>query len=306
MDSLNLKSLIEVVRTGSFSKAAENLFVTQSAVSRRIKSLEEEYGCPLLDRSGVTMKPTEAGKLVIAEARKILAIEENLVRKLESRDHRDAINFACTHPFGITHLPDVLKRYMKRYSDLSDFKMSFQMPYVALQGLKDNRYDLIVIEHWALLDLSRFTALPLPGDEMIFVSSPVLGLSGPMVTIDELVRQRLYRRKEECCSWKYLTMNMEIAGRDVREFVNTVVFDDLHVIIESIKEGDGIALMSKDLVQKQIEEGTLCEHRVEGFNHHRKRSVIMKQPEVPNKAMRFLIDCIFASFDLETPALPSQ
>lgn len=306
MDSLNLKTLIEVVRTGSFSKAAENLYVTQSAVSRRIKSLEEEYGCPLLNRSGVTIKPTEAGKVVIAEARKILAIEENLVRQLENIDDRASMAFACTHPFGITHLPDILKCYMKRYSDLRDFKISFQMPYMALQGLQENKFDLIVIEHWELLDLSQYTTLSLPGDEMIFVSAPMLGLSRPVVAIDDLVQLRLYRRKEECCSWKYLTLNMQIAGRDVSEFTNTVIYDDLHVIIQSLMEGDGIALMSKDLVKKQIDEGTLCEHRVDGFNHHRKRSLIMKQLTAPNKAMSFFIDCTYASFNLETPPLLSQ
>jgi LysR family transcriptional regulator, transcriptional activator of the cysJI operon len=301
MDSLNLKTLIEVVRTGSFSKAADNLFVTQSAVSRRIKCLEEEYGCPLLDRSGITVKPTGAGKLVIAEARKILAHEEKLIRQLKAIEEKPCMTFACTHPFGITYLPDVLKRYMKRYTDLKNFKISFEMPYKALQGLQENRFDFILIEHWELLDLSEFMTLSLPEDEMIFVSSPALGLSTPLISIDELVHQRLYRRKEECCSWKYLTLNMQIAGRDIGEFTQTVVYDDLHVIIQSLINGDGIALISKDLVQQHISEGTLCEHRVEGVNHRRKRSLILKDHAMPHTAMKVFIACIFASFGLEPP-----
>lgn len=301
MESLNLKTLIEVVRTGSFSKAADNLFVTQSAVSRRIKYLEEEYGCPLLDRSGVAMEPTGAGKLVIAKARKILELEETLIQQLETIEEKPCATFACTRPFGIIHMPGILKRYMKKYADLKDFKISFEMPFKALKDLQENRFDMIVIEHWELLDLSRFRTLSLPEDEMIFVSSPVLGLSTPLISIDELLRQRLYRRKEDCCSWKYLALNMQIIGRDISEFTQTVIYDDLHVIIQSLMDGDGIAFISKDLVQQHISDGELCEHRLEGFNHRRMRSLVLNDSAMPHTAITYFIACIFASFGLEPP-----
>lgn len=297
MDSLNLKSLIEVVKTGSFSKAAENLCVTQSAMSRRIRCLEEEYGCPLVDRCGVTVKPTPAGKLVMGEARKILSIEESLLRRLDEMEDDPSIAFACTHPFGISHLPKVLQRYTSKYSLLNNFKMTFDMPHRALQGLQEGAFDLIVIEHWELLDLSDFVAAALPGDEMIFVSSPRLGLDTPVARIDELIGHRLYRRKQECCSWRYLTSNMQMVGRDVSEFTNTVVYDDLHVIMESLVDGAGIALMSRDLVEKQIAAGTLVGHQVEGFNHSRMRSLLMRRDAPVSPAAQFLISSVFSAFD---------
>ncbi|HJV36657.1 LysR family transcriptional regulator [Geomonas sp.] len=299
MDSLNLKSLIEVVRTGSFSKAAENLYVTQSAMSRRIKCLEEEYGCPLVDRCGTTIKATPAGRLVMGEARKILSIEESLLRRLDEMEEDPSIAFACTHPFGISHLPKVLQRYMTRYRLLNNFMITFDMPHRALQGLQDGIYDLIVIEHWELQDVSDFAAATLPEDEMIFVSSPRLGLDGPVVRIDDLLRHRLYRRQKECCSWRYLTLSMQLAGRDVSEFTNTVVYDDLHVIVESLIAGDGIALISRDLVEKLVAEGKLCSHRVEGFNHRRMRTLLMRRDVPLSPAAEFLVSSVFAAFDQE-------
>jgi LysR family transcriptional regulator, transcriptional activator of the cysJI operon len=303
MDSLNLKSLMEVVRTGSFSKASENLFVSQSAVSRRIKSLEEEYGCALVDRSGPTIEATGAGKLVITEAAKVLSIEENIVRRLGSLAGRPSLRYACTHPFGITWLPDVLRRYIAAHGDLSNLKLTMETPKKALQGLQEHEFDLIVIEHWEELDLADYVALSLPDDEMIFAAAPALGLGSPLVSLDELVKKRLFRRKEECCAWKYLSLSMQLAGRDASEFTQTVVVNDLHLIVQSLVDGDGVALISKDLVRGHLESGKLSEHRVEGFNHRRKRSLLRRRDAPPNPAVEFFVASIFAAFALELPEL---
>ncbi|GFO56945.1 LysR family transcriptional regulator [Geomonas sp. Red276] len=303
MDSLNLRSLIEVVRTGSFSKAAENLFVTQSAISRRIKCIEEECGHPLLDRSGPTIKPTAAGKLFMREAEKILSLEESILHRLDTLEQEPPVSFACTHPFGIAYLPDVLKRYMARYPSLKNLKITFKPPHIALDGLREGIFDFIVIEHWELLDLSAYATWPLPEGEMVFVSSPKLGLPAGTVTIDQLVKQRLYRRREDCCSWKHLAMSMQVAGHDVGEFTDTVIYDDLHVIVQSIVNGDGIALICRELVQSQIEAGVLCEHRVEGLEHRRKRTLVMNRQASLTPPVKFLISAIFASFGVEAPEL---
>ncbi|WP_284694728.1 LysR family transcriptional regulator [Geomonas sp. Red32] len=303
MDSLNLRSLIEVVRTGSFSKAAENLFVTQSAISRRIKCVEEECGHPLLDRSGPTIKPTAAGKIFIGEAEKILSLEENMLHRLDTLEHNPPIAFACTHPFGIAYLPDVLKRYTAKFPNLKNLKIAFKPPHLALDGLREGIFDFIVIEHWELLDLSGYATFPLPEGEMVFVSAPKLGLPPGTVTIDQLVKQRLYRRREDCCSWKHLAVSMQVAGHDVSEFTDTVTYDDLHVIVQSIVDGEGIALICRELVQAQIEAGVLCEHKVEGLDHRRKRTLVMNRQTVLTPGMKFLIASIFSSFGIEVPEL---
>ena len=109
MESLYLKTLVEVVRTGSLSRAAESLHVTQPAVSRRIKFMEDQYGCELLDRSGNVLRPTEAGHLVYEKAQSLLEIEADLVSGLHRLDGKVRISLSCTPSFGIAHLPAVLR-----------------------------------------------------------------------------------------------------------------------------------------------------------------------------------------------------
>src|SRR5574340_371571 len=105
MESLYLKTLVEVVRAGSLSRAAEALHVTQPAVSRRIKVLADQYGCSLLDRSGPRLQPTAAGMLVYRKAEALLEIEGELAAGIHRLGGRTRISFGCSAAFGIVHLP---------------------------------------------------------------------------------------------------------------------------------------------------------------------------------------------------------
>ena len=298
MESGYLRTFFEVVRCGSFSRAAEILFVTQSAVSRRIKLLEERYGCQLIDRSGATLKPTEAGWIVYENAWQMLELEDALGRQLQRLNERPAVAFACTRPFGIAYLPAVLKRYMARFEGKSDFRLSFEMPPNALQGLRDNKYDLIVLEHWDDIDFAPFATVDIGRDEMIFVSAPRLGLPTPEVAVDDLIRHRLYRRRDDCCSGKLLAFNMDAIGRDAREFGNLLLIDDLHVIVESVLGGEGIAFISRSLVLNHLEEGRLREHRVAGFTHERRRTLAYRRQSGRNEALNYLFTCIMETLGI--------
>ncbi|MFI3305208.1 MAG: hydrogen peroxide-inducible genes activator [Rikenellaceae bacterium] len=78
MTIIQLEYLLAVANYGSFSAAAERCFVTQPSLSMQIKSLEEELGVILLDRSHKPVIPTEAGQVVIAEARNTIMAYNNI------------------------------------------------------------------------------------------------------------------------------------------------------------------------------------------------------------------------------------
>lgn len=298
MESGNLRTFFEVVQCGSFSKAADILFVTQSAVSRRIKLLEERYGCLLIDRSGPVLKPTEAGRILYEKARQMLELENDLDKQIQELNERPALAFACTRPFGSAYLPAILKRYMAKFEGKADFNLSLEMPPNALQGLRDNKFDLIVVEHWDDIDFAPFGAVGIGTDEMVFVSAPRVGLSAPEVAVDDLIPHRLYRRKEDCCSGKLLAHNMAEIGRDHKEFGNILLYDDLHVIIESVLAGEGIAFISRSLVRSFLEEGRLREHRVAGFTHERRRTLVYRQHNSRNEPFHYFFTCILETFGI--------
>src|SRR5213082_1898984 len=82
MDTRQLAAFCAVVERRSFSQAAEQLGVTQPAVSLQIRSLEKRLGLQLLDRSGRRVEPTEAGRRLYRSAQRLLAVEEQLLAEL--------------------------------------------------------------------------------------------------------------------------------------------------------------------------------------------------------------------------------
>jgi DNA-binding transcriptional LysR family regulator len=82
VDTKQLACLVAVIDRASFSQAAEQLGVTQPAVSLAIRSLERRLGATLIDRSGRQVEATEPGRVVYRHAQRILALEDELTRSL--------------------------------------------------------------------------------------------------------------------------------------------------------------------------------------------------------------------------------
>src|SRR6184192_3966394 len=103
MDTKQLAAFCAVVERRSFSQAADQLGVTQPAVSLQIRSLEQRLGQQLLDRSGRRVEPTEAGLRVYRGAQRLLAVEEQLLAEVaeSEEDIRGTLSIgASTGPGG--------------------------------------------------------------------------------------------------------------------------------------------------------------------------------------------------------------
>lgn len=301
MESIYLKTFVEVVRTGNVSRAAETLCVSQPAVSKRLKFLEEQYGHPLIVRTGQSLTLTEAGRIVLQKAEKLLEIERELLAGLNGLVGKRRLSFTCTPTFGTVHLPAILREYMLECAESTDLTFAFNMPDTIIRGMQDGLFDCAVVEFCDCLRLDDLTITPLPGDEMVFLSAPAHSIPTPYASMDDLLKQALITRREGCCSRTLLENNLKGIGRDIREFGRIVVFDDLHLIIGSLVEGTGISFLSRELVERELKSGQLVEHRIDGFMHQRNRFLISTSPDRAccSNVARF-IALILAHFD--TPA----
>ncbi|MGY3858451.1 LysR family transcriptional regulator [Aeromonas intestinalis] len=76
LDPQLLRSFVAIIETGSFTRAGDRVHLTQSTISQQMRRLEEQLGCPLLDRTGRTVTTTVAGEKLLGLARRILALLE--------------------------------------------------------------------------------------------------------------------------------------------------------------------------------------------------------------------------------------
>lgn len=118
MNIQNLSAFIAVAETSSFSKAAERLFVTQPAVSKRISALEHELDAKLFDRIGKSVQLTEAGHALLPSCLRILAeLEESrrIVNNL-SGHIGGQLKIGTSHHIGLHRLPPVLRDFTRQYA----------------------------------------------------------------------------------------------------------------------------------------------------------------------------------------------
>ena len=120
MDTTGLRTFITAAELESFSHAADQLYLTQPAVSKRVASLEEELGTPLFDRIGRRVFLTEAGRELLPRAKSILnQIEDsrrlitNLAGTVTGR-----LSIGTSHHIGLHRLPPILRSYSAQYPDV--------------------------------------------------------------------------------------------------------------------------------------------------------------------------------------------
>lgn len=128
-----------VAETQSFSRAAEKLFITQPAVSKRISTLELALDCKLFDRLGKNIQLTQTGEALIPSYQRILAEiseSEHIVSNLRS-EVSGHLQFGTSHHIGLHRLPPFLARYTRKYPDVEldiQFMDSEQAAALILKG----------------------------------------------------------------------------------------------------------------------------------------------------------------------------
>lgn len=296
METRYLNTLLAAVEAGTFSRAAEELHITQSAVSQRIKFLEEHFGQQLLDRSGQRLALTAAGQVVHAKAREIIDKEKELLSCLQESVSRKRLALCCTPTFGMAYLSQVLGDFLRRHSDMNDLKFVFQQPSAALNGLRDEAFDLAVIEHCMDQDFTGLDRYSLPDDEMLVVAAPDYDLPSVdgAVKVTDLRKVRLFARRDGCSSKELLRQNLKSHGMTFEDFSGVIVSDDLHFSIQSVLAGGGVAYVSQALVANHLAAGRLIGLRVAGFQQRRGRSVLFLPERQEDVLIKELLECIFA------------
>lgn len=299
MDLVLLKTFIKVASVGSITKAAAVLFVTQSAVSRRIKQLEEHIGSPLFERSGTHLKLTGTGSQLIEMGSRMLEIEHDFFSSISTQQHKQKIDFCCTPSLGSHRLAAFLSSYISEHSTKIDFNCVFTMPEVALAGIDSGRFDIALLDHCDEIDLKGHIVHNLPDDEVVFVSNPDRGFGQGELEVSDLLNERLYLRNSNGCAKRFIEKNLSLMGHSFDEFSNIIYFDDLSFLISEVKVGNGITFLSKGFVQDELQRKQLVAHKVIGFNHYRPRDLILARRKL-STLVRCFVDALITELRVTT------
>ena len=254
LDSRQLLSFSILARTGSFTRTARELFLTQSAVSHAMKTLEADVGCRLLDRVGKKVMLTQAGEQLLKHAEVILREMQAAREGLEhlGKWGRGRLRVGATSSICAALLPGVLR----------EFKESFPQSLIQIEpgdsqelilSLERQRIDLAV----TLLasDDGRLDSVPLFTDELVFVASPLhpWALAGE-VSRDEISRQSVIVYRKSSQTFRLLDGYF----RKEEVVLNTVIeLGSMEAIKELVKLNLGVSVMAPWLVERELRDESL-------------------------------------------------
>lgn len=142
------KYVYEIYKEKSFSKAAQNLYISQPSLSARIKKIESELGAPIFDRSTSPLRLTEFGEAYIKAAEEIFQIEqqiENYVNDLNTLKSGH-LSIGGSNLFAAYVLPPIILRFKQRYPDIT-IRLTEGNTAQLEEMLGNNTLDLVIDNH---------------------------------------------------------------------------------------------------------------------------------------------------------------
>ena len=188
MDIANLKAFVCIAKTGSFSLASAELFITQPAISKRISALEEELGTPLFDRIGRKVRLTEAGKTLQEHAQRILKEIDNAKQGIAnlSTKVQGELKIATSHHIGLHRLPAILTHYVANYPDV-DLAIDFMDSEDACKLIEQGEIELAIVT-LPLTKIANLNQQLIWDDPLSFVVNKKHELNGQKVSLKTLTK----------------------------------------------------------------------------------------------------------------------
>jgi len=156
LDTDQLRSFLAILDEGSFTRAAERVHKTQSAVSMHIRRLEEQLGCALFVKQGRGARLTAEGEQLVEYARRILREEAGAIAAVSRKGLRGAVRFGVPDDYAEAFLSNILLRFNHRH------------PLVEIAVSCENSIELATLVRAGALDLALVTEFPgLEGFELI-------------------------------------------------------------------------------------------------------------------------------------------
>jgi DNA-binding transcriptional LysR family regulator len=256
VDEVNLHYLRvfhEVAVRGSITRAAEQLRISQPAVSVQVKRLEGEMGLSLLRTEGRGIRLTETGEVVASYARRLFAVEQELERHVDDlrAGRAGALRIGATHLPGHALVPQLAATYKRAYPAV-DVRVQTGNSRVIFDRLLSCEADVAVMAGgWDEPAIRREEVWT---DELWFVVAADHPLSGREVTLQELATEPFLLREEGSSTRLRLLALFEMHGLQLTVGLE---FAGLLETIKAVEAGYGVTLAPSLAVREQVQRGVL-------------------------------------------------
>jgi DNA-binding transcriptional LysR family regulator len=305
MELDQLKLFTDLVREQSFTKVAEKNFLTQPAVSLRIRNLEEELGTKLLERTTRKVLVTEEGRILYEYARDILSkAEEAKAVLLERQDKMvGSIRLATVHSIGLHELPAYLKPYIRKYPQVA-IHIAYHTGDVVYRMVQDGDVDLGIVAYPE--PKSNLVTIPFLEDELVAICNEDHPFaSRETIRLHELNEQPFIAFDEGIPTRK--AIDAVLARRNIRINIK-MQCDNIEILKKMVEVGLGVSLVPRFSVRAEVEHGLLQCLTVSDYSFKRPLALIHRKGRSLSRPMQAFIDLLtegaLAEDRAEAPSAP--
>jgi DNA-binding transcriptional LysR family regulator len=265
MDTKQLAAFCAVVERRSFSQAADQLGVTQPAVSLQIRSLEQRVGQQLLDRSGRRVEPTEAGLRLYRGAQRLIALEQQLLADLGEEaegELKGRLEIGASTGPGGTVLPVILGEF-QQLNPLVHVALTVSDTHHVVEQVGRRELELGIV---GVAGRHRgVTFEPFYRDEVVLAVPAGHARAGKAMTLDELKAEPLVLMQEGAGIRQMIDEELRELGLRLRDLNVKLELGLQESARAAVLGGFGATFISRIAIEGDLAAGTLAIARVEGL-----------------------------------------
>jgi DNA-binding transcriptional LysR family regulator len=299
MNLKQLEAFVEITDTGSFSKAAQKLAVTQPTISSHISMLEKELKAKLFVRSTKEIKLSKDGEVLYQYAKGMVEIERKIFEIFLPKEEEEnkCITIAASTIPAQYLLPEILSQYMKKYP-----KRSFKVLETDSKKVADQISGHMSDVGFAgtIEDKINCKYIPIYQDELVIAmpnQEKYQKVKEESPALNWIVNEPMIVREEGSGTRKEAERRMQNEGIDIEELNIVAIIESPEVIKRSVKSGVGITIISKLAIQKEVEMGEILEMPLSTKKNKRDLYLVYNKNKQPSKAVDDFIKVVKSVYD---------
>jgi DNA-binding transcriptional LysR family regulator len=281
MDLWQINIFCKVVELKSFSKAGKAVLLSQPTVSSHIKDLEDHFACRLIDRLPSEAVPTRAGRVLYDYGRRLLALRdetETALSEFQGRMKGRLLIGGSTIPGGYI-LPRLIGAFSETFPDVRISLINGDTERI-IETVVDGSVELGVVG--ARTGVKQILQDRLIEDEMKLVVPAGHRWAGrEKIGIRNLLKEPFIAREEGSGTWQSIQRSLAEGGTSPDALNIIAVMGSTQAVIEGIKGGVGVSILSSVAVKESLQVGSLSALKIDGVNlrrnfyltRHRNRSL---------------------------------
>lgn len=289
MISYRYQVFLTVAKNLSFSKASEDLYISQPAVSKQIKLLEAELGFALFQRKGNSVALTPVGDKLLSKLRQAKAIQTEFKAYLDSMRHnleiKGEVKLGASTTVSLYVMPKILAA-LHQEVPAAEFLLINRNNENILKALDAEEIDLACIESFP--HMTAYHTEPFLKDEIIPVSSSKSTLRRQL-TIEELLQLPMAFRERGSGTLAVVLQAFELLGVKSGNFHVIARLGGTEALKNYLIEGQAVGFLSRLAVKKELASGELIEIQVNGLTMNREFNFVMRKGEERIGLIKMLI-----------------